>query len=726
MIQPPTAALFADPGDVVDTPATSDPHNSPAPSPRPRISIEQITDATDQSTLVASYFSLRHAHLRPTPPSAPLSPLRHHKRTPSQHREVKETLDAKYTNDEIDGRSQYTVNQYVIGDEIGRGSYGAVHIATDQFGHEYAVKEFSKSRLRKRAQSHILRRPGPGMPRQQGPGMGLNQFHRKQFGRQEDAEAKDALYLIRAEIAIMKKLNHDNLVSLIEVLDDPEDDSLYMVLEMCKKGVVMKIDLDQKARPYDSELCRTWFRDLILGIEYLHSQGIIHRDIKPDNLLLTEDDVLKIVDFGVSEMFEKSNEMMTNKSAGSPAFLPPELCQAKHGDVSGKAADVWSMGVTLYCLKYGELPFNGSSIMDMYEAIRGHPISLPDGEDPDFVDLITRILDKDNRTRITLPEIRNHPWVTKNGDDPLLSEEENCSDMVETPNELEVNHAFTRKMDHLICVMRAIQRFKGLISPSRATSPRTPHAPRPLLTKAVEAWPPVFSSDSRQTPKTTESTRQKSVAEEAAELIEQRKAYLKLGLSLQGADAEQTVEEAQTPNPVDNRNTLFLGIGTGGDNEFRSPEIPSDIVSESPTGIDFDVYDQAFETEIKRIRSDKKRNRSWTYMTKLLGEKERDKYIGDDCMIVEAGRSLANNAYVHSSSAISKAHTLIHEVGSPNRHAENQAEHANSQPATESEDGAHRVAGAVKETGSRFADLVVSMTREMKGKDITNTQERND
>ncbi|KAI0549442.1 kinase-like domain-containing protein [Xylaria curta] len=710
--QPPTdEASFAGPGDVVDMPATSDPHSSPAPSPRPRISIEQITDATDQQILVAPHL--------PTPPSAPLSPLRHHKRTPSQHREVKETLDAKYTNDEIDGRSQYTVNQYVIGDEIGRGSYGAVHVATDQFGNEYAVKEFSKSRLRKRAQSYILRRPGPGMPHQQGPGMGLNHFYKKQFGRQEDAEAKDALYLIRAEIAIMKKLHHDNLVALIEVLDDPEDDSLYMVLEMCKKGVVMKIDLDQKARPYDSELCRTWFRDLILGIEYLHSQGIIHRDIKPDNLLLTEDDVLKIVDFGVSEMFEKSNDMMTNKSAGSPAFLPPELCQAKHGDVSGKAADIWSMGVTLYCLKYGELPFSGNSIMDMYEAIREQPISLPDGEDPDFVDLITRILDKDNQARITLPEIRNHPWVTKNGEDPLLSEEENCSDVVETPNELEVNHAFTRKMDHLICVMRAIQRFKGLISPSRATSPRTPHAPRPLLAKAVEAGSLTSSSsDSKQIPETTESVRQKSVAEEAAELIEQRKAYLQLGLSLQGTGAEQTVKEAESPNSTDNKNTPYLGIGTGGDNEFRSPEIPSDIVSESPTGIDFDVYDRAFETEIKRIRSDRKRNRSWTYMTKLLGEKERDKYIGDDCMIVEAGRSLAT----HSSSAISKAHTLMHEVGGSSRHGENKAEHANYQPTTESEDSVQRVVGAVKETGSRFADLVVSMTREMKGKDITNTR----
>jgi [calcium/calmodulin-dependent protein kinase] kinase len=66
----------------------------------------------------------------------------------------------------------------------------------------------------------------------------------------------------------MKKLNHPNLVQLIEVLDDPEEDSLYMVLELCKKGVVMKVGLGQVAEPHPVEVCRYWFRDLILGIEY--------------------------------------------------------------------------------------------------------------------------------------------------------------------------------------------------------------------------------------------------------------------------------------------------------------------------------------------------------------------------------------------------------------------------------------------------------------------------
>ncbi|KAE8388360.1 kinase-like domain-containing protein [Aspergillus alliaceus] len=396
------------------------------------------------------------------------SPRRHHRRNPIARRPVKETLNARseYTTSQDDGTAEHRINQYVIKQEIGRGSFGAVHLAIDQFGNEYAVKEFSKARLRKRAQSHLLRRPrGPKRPSD-----GFNSpLHRRSL---EDADQKgNALYLIKEEIAIMKKLHHHNLVSLTEVLDDPTEDSLYMVMEMCKKGVVMKVGLEERADPYDDELCRCWFRDLILGIEYLHAQGIVHRDIKPDNCLITSDDVLKVVDFGVSEMFEKDSDMFTAKSAGSPAFLPPELCVVKHGDVSGKAADIWSMGVTLYCLRYGRLPFEKQSIFELYEAIKTDPVVCEGENDENFKDLMSRILEKDPTKRIQMSELREHPWVTRSGLDPLLPESENTAEIIGLPTEEEMNSAITKTIGHVLAVMKAVKNFKRLIDPSKVDQP---------------------------------------------------------------------------------------------------------------------------------------------------------------------------------------------------------------------------------------------------------------
>ncbi|KAJ5963270.1 uncharacterized protein N7479_003146 [Penicillium vulpinum] len=419
-------------------------------------SLEGVNDVRPQASRVASSASYDSSH-------------RHRRRNPRARRPVKETLDARseYYTSQDDGTAEHRINQYVIKQEIGRGSFGAVHLAADQFGNEYAVKEFSKSRLRKRAQSHLLRRPrGPSRP-----GTDFNSpLHRHPSG-DDNETAKNPLYLIKEEIAIMKKLNHNNLVSLIEVLDDPTEDSLYMVMEMCKKGVVMKVGLEEKADPYDDERCRCWFRDLILGIEYLHSQGIVHRDIKPDNCLVTNDDMLKVVDFGVSEMFEKDSDMFTAKSAGSPAFLPPELCVVKHGDVSGKAADIWSMGVTLYCLRYGKLPFEKQSIFELYDSIRGDSPVYEDESDEVFKDLIGRILEKDPEKRIDMFGLREHPWVTKNGTDPLLSFEENTSQHITPPTEEEMNSAITTNMGHLMTVMKAVNKFKRLTDPNKPQSP---------------------------------------------------------------------------------------------------------------------------------------------------------------------------------------------------------------------------------------------------------------
>ncbi|KAE9576891.1 hypothetical protein CGMCC3_g7077 [Colletotrichum fructicola] len=538
------------------------------------------------------------------------SPLRHHRRTPSAHREVKETLDAvtEYGSEGQDGRSNHRINQYIIKEEIGRGSYGAVHLATDQFGTEYAVKEFSKVRLRKRAQSSILRQ-GARRPQRFAHRVSLNaplSPHFGDFGGDNPSpSASDALFFIRQEIAIMKKLNHPNLVQLIEVLDDPEEDSLYMVLEMCKKGVVMKVGLSETATPYPEDSCRYWFRDLILGIEYLHEQGVIHRDIKPDNLLLTEDDVLKIVDFGVSEMFEKPGDgMMTAKSAGSPAFLAPELCVVRHGDVDGKAADIWSMGVSLYCLRYGKIPFEHDGVLEMYEAIKTESPRLPEDEDPDFVDLMNRILEKDPKKRIPMAELREHAWVTKGGTDLLLSKEDNCAALIELPNELELNRAFTRKMNHLLCVMKAIHKFKTILMRRRQSRNST-------LSPRGDGGNELIDQD-----------RDRARAEEIEALIAKRQEFMKKQGGSSGATDKSDATEKAENEP------LILGIGIGARDEFDKNEPSAGAVAESPTNVDFNIYDKAYEAEVERIMSKPKRQTTM-YLTRFVKDREQFKEVAN-------------------------------------------------------------------------------------------------
>ncbi|EXF77338.1 hypothetical protein CFIO01_12630 [Colletotrichum fioriniae PJ7] len=509
-----------------------------------------------------------------------------------------ETLNAvtEYGTEAQDGSSHHRINQYVIKEEIGRGSYGAVHLATDQFGTEYAVKEFSKVRLRKRAQSNILRQ-GARRPQRFAPRVSLNAPLSPHFGEEGNAgwNVNDALFFIREEIAIMKKLNHPNLVQLIEVLDDPEEDSLYMVLEMCKKGVVMKVGLNEKAKPYGEDSCRYWFRDLILGIEYLHEQGVIHRDIKPDNLLLTDDDVLKIVDFGVSEMFEKPGDpMKTAKSAGSPAFLAPELCVVRHGDVDGKATDIWSMGISLYCLRYGKIPFEQEGVLEMYEAIKTDSPELPEDENPDFVDLISRILEKDPQKRIQMHELRDHPWVTKQGTDLLLSKEENCSNLVEPPNELELNRAFTRKMNHLLCVMKAIHKFKNILTRQR-------------IAKSREG-------------SQTDSPRLGALHEDIEALLSKRREFLKKN-SL--ADVTKT-----TPPERSESEPRILGIGIGSRDEFDKDEPSAGAVAESPTNVDFNIYDKAYEAEVERITRKQTRQKT-VYLTRFVKDREHYKEVAN-------------------------------------------------------------------------------------------------
>ncbi|KAL8942697.1 MAG: hypothetical protein Q9216_001501 [Gyalolechia sp. 2 TL-2023] len=463
----------------------------------------------------------------------------------------------------------------------------------------------------------------------------------------------------------MKKLNHDNLVSLIEVLDDPDEDSLYMVLEMCKKGVIMKVGVDETADPYDEELCRYWFRDLMLGIEYLHAQGVVHRDIKPDNCLLTEDNVLKVVDFGVSEMFEKASEMITAKSAGSPAFMPPELCVAKHGDISGKAADIWSMGITLYCLRFGKIPFEKPGVLQLYECIRTEPLRIGSGLEcsDSLKDLIVRLLEKDPKKRITMEELRQHPWVTKDGDDPLLSKEENTANLIEPPTEEETNNAITGNLGNVMVLMKAVKSFKRLLErkrPGRMSGflgretrlvqpPSSMHqneqsAPRLRTTRSVE------TADRRPVEQALAAEgvhREPDISSIAKALDDDNIAVIATSSENNESplnDRHNSIKSPASPTtkrdihvqPKDHRpkpsaiedhgkghahdpleDHLFLAVGPHGGDE--PPDPPA--VSESPAAAETNIYETAYSEEIERIRS-----RSGTdqtlYLTRRVEKKE--------------------------------------------------------------------------------------------------------
>nr|CAG8547749.1 10330_t:CDS:10 [Entrophospora candida] len=359
-----------------------------------------------------------------------------HKREPSVPHEVKETLDATVTETQ-DG--ERCLNNYILREVIGRGAYGTViqAIEKDTNAH-YAIKEFSKARLRKRDMANYFRRGG------------FRGARRGRFAPNPNLQDNsDPLYLIRGEVAVLKKLNHPNVVKLFEVLDDPENDSLYMVFEMCDNGNLMNISINKQAKPFSEEKSRLYFIEMIL-------------DIKPDNLLLSKDDILKIVDFGVSEIFVRGNDK-TTKSAGSPAFMAPELCKAHHGEISGKAADIWSMGVTLYCLVFGRLPFEKDNILELYESIKNHDIQISGNINPDLADILYKLLEKDPDKRITMHELREHPWVTLRGAEPLISTAENCTEMVTEITDDELSSAIKPiSIRSLVTLITAVKKFKRL------------------------------------------------------------------------------------------------------------------------------------------------------------------------------------------------------------------------------------------------------------------------
>uniref|UniRef100_A0AAY4E6H0 Protein kinase domain-containing protein n=1 Tax=Denticeps clupeoides TaxID=299321 RepID=A0AAY4E6H0_9TELE len=339
------------------------------------------------------------------------------------------------------------LNQYKLKSEIGKGSYGVVKLAYNEDDDKYyAMKVVSKKKLMK--QYGFPRRPPP-----RGPKAALG----------EQPKVLGPLERVYQEIAILKKLDHLNIVKLVEVLDDPSEDNLHMGMP------VMEVPSET---PFSEEQARLYFRDIVLGIEYLHYQKIVHRDIKPSNLLLGDDGHVKIADFGVSNQFE-GNDALLSSTAGTPAFMAPETLSDSRQSFSGKALDVWAMGVTLYCFVFGKCPFIDEYILALHNKIRSKVVEFPETPviSEALKNLILQMLDKNPDDRISIPEIKMDPWVTREGADPMPLEAEHCTVVEVTEEEVQNSVKFVPSLSAVILV-KAMLRKRSFGNPFECPSRR--------------------------------------------------------------------------------------------------------------------------------------------------------------------------------------------------------------------------------------------------------------
>uniref|UniRef100_H2ZEA1 Protein kinase domain-containing protein n=1 Tax=Ciona savignyi TaxID=51511 RepID=H2ZEA1_CIOSA len=337
------------------------------------------------------------------------------------------------------------LNQYLLKNDLGRGAYGMVKLVYNEDDQNlYAMKILSKKKLIK--QAGFARRPPKGGKKRVTP--------------------LDRVY---QEIALLKKFNHPNVVKLIEVLDDPEEDNLYMVFELLNNGEILEVPTSE---PLDEETTKRRFRDVVLGLEYLHYQKIIHRDIKPSNLLLDENNTVKIADFGVSQEFSGHDAEISN-TVGTPAFLPPEAVSGDADKFLGRPLDVWALGVTLYCLLVGDTPFKSSHILELHEKILKEKVTFPATStiSREARDLINRMLEKDPATRITLSDIKVHDWVTSHGSVVLPSERQHCDLVTITEEDVQSCVKSIPKLNTLILVKSMLKRhsFKNPMNASKKT-----------------------------------------------------------------------------------------------------------------------------------------------------------------------------------------------------------------------------------------------------------------
>ncbi|PIA24715.1 hypothetical protein AQUCO_73100003v1 [Aquilegia coerulea] len=212
---------------------------------------------------------------------------------------------------------------------------------------------------------------------------------------------------IKREISILRRVRHPNIVQLFEVMATKA--KIYFVMEYVRGGELFNKVAKGRLK---EEAARKYFQQMISAVGFCHARGVYHRDLKPENLLLDENGDLKVSDFGLSAVSDQiRQDGLFHTFCGTPAYVAPEVLGRKGYDAA--KVDIWSCGVILFVLMAGYLPFQDQNIMVMYKKIYKGEFRCPKWFSPDLSRLLTRLLDTNPITRITIPEIMENRWFKK-------------------------------------------------------------------------------------------------------------------------------------------------------------------------------------------------------------------------------------------------------------------------------------------------------------------------
>ncbi|XP_045508617.1 MAP/microtubule affinity-regulating kinase 4 isoform X2 [Colias croceus] len=205
------------------------------------------------------------------------------------------------------------------------------------------------------------------------------------------------------EIAIMKRLRHPHIVRLYQVMESTH--TLYLVTEYAPNGEIFD-HLVTRGRMPESEAARA-FAQMVAAVGYCHANDVVHRDLKAENLLLDRDMNIKLADFGFSNKYTKGSPLST--WCGSPPYAAPELFEGRQYD--GPKADIWSLGVVLYVLVCGALPFDGGTLSELRSVVVSGKFRIPYFMSQDCEHLIRHMLVVEPERRFTLQAVAKHHWL---------------------------------------------------------------------------------------------------------------------------------------------------------------------------------------------------------------------------------------------------------------------------------------------------------------------------